>query len=269
MSEAALLVDRDGHVVTLTMNRPRFKNSMNLEMLCRLADAWETINADDDIRVVILTGAGGVFSAGADLDAVAKRWQDKEPPRDEFERRFFEDQSIFWKALLRDYRCNKPIIAAVEGPCIAGGTEILQSTDIRVAGEGASFGLSEVRWSVFPLGGSTVRLRRQIPYTRAMEMLLTGDHYAAAEAFQMGLIGKVVPTGQALAIAREIAARVAANGPLAVRGVKQSVQEGEALPEKDALAIEFQIGMKVVMSEDSREGPRAFLEKRVPRYKGR
>jgi enoyl-CoA hydratase len=269
VSEAALLVDRNEYVVTLTMNRPRFKNAMNPEMLCRLADTWEMINADDDVRAVILTGTGGIFSAGADLDAVARRRHDKEPPRDEFERRFFEDANVMWKALLRDYRCDKPIIAAVEGPCIAGGTEILQSTDIRVAGEDATFGISEVRWSVFPLAGSTVRLRRQIPYTRAMEMLLTGDHYAAADAFQMGLIGKVVPTGQALPTAHEIAARVAANGPLAVQGVKRSVQEGEALPEKEALAIEFQIGMKVVMSEDAREGPRAFLEKRVPRYKGR
>jgi enoyl-CoA hydratase len=269
VSEAALLIDRDGHLVTLTMNRPRFKNSMNPEMLCRLAEAWETINADDEVRAVILTGTGGVFSSGADLDSIARRRHDKEPPRDEYERRFYEDPSIMWKALLRDTRCNKPIVAAVEGPCIAGGTEILQSTDIRVAGEGATFGISEVRWSVFPLAGSTVRLRRQIPYTKAMEMLLTGDHYPAAEALQMGLIGKLVPTGQALTTAREIASRVAANGPLAVRGVKQSVQEGEALPEKEALAIEFQIGMKVVMSEDAREGPRAFLEKRVPDYKGR
>jgi len=267
--EEALLVDRDGHVVTLTMNRPRFKNSMNPEMLCQLAEAWEEINADDEVRAVILTGAGGVFSAGADLDSISRRHYDKEAPRDEYERRYYEDPSIMWKALLRDVRCNKPIVAAVEGPCIAGGTEILQSTDIRVAGEGATFGISEVRWSVFPLAGSTVRLRRQIPYTKAMEMLLTGDHYPAAEALQMGLIGKLVPTGQALATAREIAGRVAANGPLAVRGVKQSVQEGEALPEKEALAIELQIGMKVVMSEDAREGPRAFLEKRVPDYKGR
>ena len=269
MSEAALLVDREGHLVTLTMNRPRFKNSMNAEMLCRLADAWETINADDEVRVVILTGAGGIFSAGADLDAIARRRYDKQPPRDEFERRLYDDLSIMWKALLRDSRCNKPIVAAVEGPCIAGGTEILESTDIRVAGEGATFGISEVRWSVIPMAGSTVRLRRQIPYTKAMEMLLTGDHYPAEEALQMGLIGKLVPTGQALATAREIASRVAANGPLAVRGIKRSVQEGEVLPEKEALAIELEIGIKVAMSEDAREGPKAFLEKRVPDYKGR
>jgi enoyl-CoA hydratase len=269
VNEPALRVGRDGHVVTLTMNRPRFKNAMNPEMICRLADAWEMVNADDDVRVVILTGAGGVFSAGADLDAVAKRRMEHDAPRDEFEIRFLDDWSIMWKGLLRDYRCVKPIVAAIEGPCIAGGTEILQSTDVRIAGEGATFGISEVRWSLFPLAGSTVRLRRQIPYTRAIEMLLTGNHYSAAEALQMGLIGRVVPAGQALATAREFAARIAANGPLAVRGIKRSVQEGEALPEKEALAIEFDIGMQVVMSEDAREGPRAFLEKRTPQYKGR
>ncbi len=136
-------------------------------------------------------------------------------------------------------------------------------------GEGATFGISEVRWSLFPLAGSTVRLRRQVPYTKAMEMLLTGDHYPAAEALRMGLIGRVVPDGQALATAREMAVRVAANGPLAVQGIKRSVQETEALPEREALALELEIGMGVVVSEDAREGPRAFLEKRPPRFKGR
>ncbi len=269
MSEPALVTERDGHIVTLTMNRPEARNAINPEMLCRFTDAWEEINNDDDVRAVILTGRDGDFCAGADLDQLVSRSIQGLPPENEFEQRCRDDSSVIFKGLLRDYRLNKPLIAAVEGSCIAGGIELLMSTDIRVAGEGAKLGISEVRWGLFPLGGSTVRLRRQIPYTKAMEMLLTGDHYTAADALSFGLIGRVVPDGQALATAREIAQRVAANGPLAVRKVKQSVQETEFLPEKEALAIELRIGTPVFASEDAREGPKAFKEKRAPRFKGR
>ena len=265
----ALLIERDGHMVTLTMNRPQVKNAINPEMLCRLADAWDMIDGDDDIRVAILTGAGGSFCAGADLDQLVGRSLRGLPPQDEFEKRCREDPGVIFKGLLRNYRLAKPLVAAVDGPCIAGGTEILQASDIRIAAEDATFGISEVRWGLFPMGGSTVRLRRQIPYTMAMEILLTGDHFPAADALRMGLIGRVVPKGQALAVAREIAARIAANGPLAVRKVKQSVQETEGLPEKEALEIEMRIGTQVFASEDAREGPRAFKEKRLPQFKGR
>ena len=149
-------------------------------MLCRLADAWDLIDGDDEVRVAILTGADGAFCAGADLDKLVGRMTKGLPPEDEWEERCRKDYTIIFKGLLRNYQLKKPLVAAIEGPCIAGGTEILQSTDIRVAGEGATFGISEVRWGLFPLGGSTVRLRRQIPYTKAMEVLLTGDHFSAA-----------------------------------------------------------------------------------------
>jgi enoyl-CoA hydratase len=269
LTQPALLVERDGHIVTCTMNRPEVKNALNPEMLCRLADAWDLIDGDPDVRVAILTGAGGAFCAGADLDKLVGRMTRGLPAEDEWEDRVRKDYSLIFKGLLRNYQLKKPLIAAVEGPCIAGGTEILQATDIRVAGEGATFGISEVRWSLFPMGGSTIRLRRQIPYTRAMELLLTGDHYPAEEMLRIGLIGRVVPKGQALTIAREIAERVAANGPLAVQAIKRSVQETEGLPESQALDIEQRIGQPVFQSEDAREGPRAFKEKRTPQFKGK
>jgi enoyl-CoA hydratase len=264
LSEEHLLVERDGAVTVLTLNRPEARNAFSPQMLSLLEDAWEAAEADDGVRVVILTGAAGHFCAGADLKAMFNPDQD-----DPHARRYREDADLAWRALLRHRRFGKPLVAAVEGSCIAGGAEILQSTDIRVAGHGARFGISEVRWGLFPLGGSTVRLRRQIPYCRAMEMLLTGDHYPAADALAMGLINRVVPDGQALTEARKIADRVAANAPLAVRAVKRSVQETEALPEAAALKVELEIGLAVFASEDAREGPRAFAEKRAPEFRGR
>jgi enoyl-CoA hydratase len=265
----ALLVERDGHVMTLTMHRPEVKNALNPEMLCRMADAWVLANQDDAIRVVVLTGAGDDFCAGADLDKLVARSIAGAPPEDEFEQRCRDHPDVIFAGLLRNYRLTKPLIAAIEGYCIAGGTEILQATDIRVAGEGSVFGITEVKWGLFPQGGSTVRLRRQIPYTMAMEMLLTGDRFAAEDALRFGLIGRIVPKGTALEVAREMAARIAANGPVAVRKVKESVQETECLPEKEALDVELRIGMQVYATEDAREGPRAFKEKRAPNFKGR
>jgi enoyl-CoA hydratase len=258
-----LLVERDGHVVTITMNRPEARNAMDLQMLARLADAWEMIDTDDGIRVAILTGAGGHFCSGSDLKQMHK------PPTDEWAARFKTDPDLHWKAFLRHRSLKKPLIAAVEGSAIAGGMEILQATDLRIAGASAKFGVSEVRWGLFPLGGSTVRLRRQIPYTHAMDILLTGRHLGAEEAARIGLIGRVVPDGEALTEAKRVAEQIAANGPYAVQMIKRSVQETEGLPEHEALKIELELGWKVFQSEDAKEGPRAFAEKRKPDFKGR
>jgi enoyl-CoA hydratase/carnithine racemase len=259
-----LLVEKQGHVVVVTMNRPEARNAFSPEMMARMADAWDLVDGDPEVRAAILTGAGSCFSAGADLKRMAGGW-----PEDEWSARFKADPDLHWKALLRHYQLKKPLIAAVEGIAVAGGTEILQATDIRVAGVSARFGIAEARWGLFPLGGSTVRLRRQIPHTIAMEILLTGRQVPTDEALRIGLIGRVVPDGQALAEAHAIADQVAANGPLAVQAIKRSVIESEGLPEKEALERELEIGWPIFSTEDAKEGPRAFAEKRKPQWKGR
>lgn len=263
MSEPHLLFERDGHVAVVTLNRPAARNALSSEMLVRMEEAWQAIDQDAEIRVAIVTGAGGHFCAGADLKAMAAGH-----PDDEWTPRFAADPDLHWRALLRHFQPRKPLIAAVEGYAVAGGTEILQAMDLRVAGESAVFGVAEVQRGLFPLGGSTVRLRRQIPYTVAAELLLTGRQMPAAEAKAVGLIGHVVPDGQALAKARELADRIAANGPLAVQAVLQSLREQANLTEEEGLARELELGWPVFASQDAKEGPRAFAEKRAPTYTG-
>jgi len=262
-----LLVERDGHVMVLTMNRPERRNALSGPMMQKMSECWDEINANPDIRVAILTGSGGCFCAGADLQAMTQSH-----PGDAFasgDSTSSEIASGVIKPLLKGFLLDKPLIAAVEGPAVAGGTEILQATDIRIAGESARFGVSEVRWSLYPLGGSVVRLRRQIPYAVAADILLTGRHILAPEAKDIGLIGEVVPDGQALDRARAVAAKISANGPLAVQAVLRALRATECLPEREAMKIDSEIGMPVFMSEDAKEGPLAFMEKREPQFKGR
>ena len=260
--EPHALIERRDHVLIVTMNRPAARNALSGPMLELMRQAWDTVDADPDIRACVLTGAGGAFCSGADLKAMTSSH-----PGDRF-RGGDLDLSVI-EPLLKGRRLTKPLIAAVEGPAIAGGTEILQACDIRVAGESARFGVSEARWGLFPLGGSAVRLVRQIPYTVAADLLLTGRHITAAEALSMGLIGHVVPDGQALDRALEIAAAIAANGPIAVRAILQVIRDTEGMPENEAFALEAKAGMAVFASEDAKEGPRAFAEKRRPQFKDR
>ena len=254
------LVEKRGHVLIVTMNRPEARNALSASMLAGMTAAWNQVDSDPEVRVCILTGAGGFFCAGADLKAMTTAH-----PSDTTRGR---DLSVI-ESLLKGRRLTKPLIAAVEGPAIAGGTEILQATDIRVAGESARFGVSEPRWGLFPLGGSAVRLVRQVPYTVAADLLLTGRHIRAAEALSIGLIGHVVPDGQALAKALELAELIAANGPLAVQAILRTIRETEAMPENDAFKIDAELGMAVFASDDAREGPLAFAEKRPPNFQGR
>jgi enoyl-CoA hydratase len=270
VSEPAVLYSKEGYVATVVMNRPEVKNALNGEMLVRLADAWQDINDDPQIRAAILTGAGDdAFCAGADLDRLVGMMQGKRPPETDFDKRIIEDFTLIYKGLLRSYDVLKPLIAAVRGYCIAGGSEILQATDIRVAATTSRFAIAEVKHSLFPMGGSTVRLPRQIPYCRAMEILLAGEQFSAADALQWGLINKVVPEGDVMKEARRYADVIAENGPLAVQAVKRSVLAALGRPTAEGLQSEHEIGVPVAMSADAKEGTKAFKEKRRAVFHGR
>jgi len=255
------LVTKRGHVLIVTMNRPHARNALSTEMMAIMEQAWDRVDADPDIRVAILTGAGGYFCAGADLKSM-----NKTAPGDKFAEGGWDLTRL--PALLKGRRLTKPLIAAVEGPAIAGGTEILQGTDIRVAAESAKFGVSEAKWGLFPLGGSAVRLVRQIPYTVAADILLTGRHITAAEAERYGLVGYVVPDGTALDKALEIADQIAANGPLAVQAILKTIRDSEGLHEEEAFAIDAELGKAVFQSKDAKIGPRAFANKEKPVFTG-
>lgn len=257
-----LIVEQRGHTLVVTMNRPEAKNALSSAMIVGLADAWVRLNEDDELRCAVLTGSGGSFCTGMDLKARAN--EDSEP--NPYQERWAADPDLHWKALLRHYRLRKPLIAAVEGYAVAGGTEILQATHIRVAGQSATFGVFEARRGLFPVGGSTVRLPRQIGYTNALEMLLTARAYSATEAQHIGLIGHVVPDGEALSKALELADLISANGPLAVEAILKSVQETAGMDETEGLKKEFEIGWPIFATNDSKEGPRAFAEKRPPEW---
>jgi len=250
-----------GTTAIVTMNRPEAKNSLSGPMLVGMVDAWHEIDANDGIRCAILTGAGGTFCSGMDLKSMSG------PGNEAVSARMAEDPDLHWKALLRHYSLRKPLIAAVEGYAVAGGTEILQGTDIRVAGESAVFGLFEAKRGLYPLGGSVVRLVRQIPYTVAMDLLLTARSMSAQEAKEVGLIGYVVPDGSALDRALEIAEVIGANGPLAVEAIKTSLRTTDGMSEADALAADLEIGWPIFATEDAAEGMKAFAEKRAPVYR--
>jgi enoyl-CoA hydratase len=265
-----LLYEKQDGVALLTLNRPEHRNAYSPEMMVLLAEAWTDFRDDDSLRVAILTGAGEkAFCAGGDLGRLMPLFTGAREPEDEWDRRLMSDVgNVMSTALLRPFELYKPIISAINGYAVAGGTEILQSTDIRIASTNASFGLSEVQRGLVPAGGSMVRLPRQIPYCKAMEILLTGDPISAEEAVRIGFVNEVVASEELMPRAFHFANRLASNAPLALRAIKEAVLRTSGLPLEEAYGIEYQLAASVMSSQDAREGPRAFMEKRAPVFKG-
>ena len=259
----------EDHIAIVTLNRPEARNAINPEVAVRLAQAWEQVREDDTVRVAIVTGTGSAFCAGADLGQLIPLRTGARQPENEWDRQIVDTPGLTSRSILRNFDPEKPVIAAINGHAIAGGMELVQGTDIRVSSPDARFGVQEVKWAIFPAGGSTVRLPRQLPYSKAMELLLTGDLISAEEALTLGFLNYVVPTHELLAKSMEIAQKIAANGPLAVKAIRQSARACLGRPEEDALRMELEFAAPVFQTEDAKEGPRAFMEKRSPVYRGR
>lgn len=261
----------DEHIVLITLDRPEARNACDLEHFKWLREAWERFGADDDAWVAIITGTDKAFMSGADLKTYI--------PEITKLQRAVSEQGVAevngfrlddgTKAVLRGTKLYKPIIAAVNGFCTAGGMEMLGGVDIRVACPEAKFAVMEPKRGLFAGGGTTVRLPRQIPFPLAMEFLLCADLVDAERAFQMGLLNAVVPREELLDTAYDYARRIVANAPLAVQATKRSVLEGLALSLDEAYRNETEISREIFASEDAREGPRAFAEKRPPVWQGR
>ncbi len=259
--------ERQRHIAQITLNRPEALNAISPELAVRLDRIWHEVRDDDAVRVAVVTGKGRSFCAGADLGQMIPLISGARQPENEWDELVLKDPGTGGRALLRNFDPEKPIIAAINGHAIAGGMEMVQGTDIRIAAPAAKLGVQEVKWALFPAGGSTVRLPIQLPFSKAMELLLTGDLISAEEALQLGFLNYV--DDQPLERAMTIAERIAANGPLAVRAIRRSARACLGLPEAEALKVESQFSAPVFQTEDAREGPRAFMEKRQPNYQGR
>lgn len=255
-----LLYEKKGRLAYVTINRPERRNAIDGDTSQDLLDAFTDFKNDDDAWVAILTGAGDqAFSAGADLAAMAQAMMGGGGMR----------LDIPFAGITRDFECWKPIIAAVNGYCLAGGLELALSCDIRIAAEHAAFGLPEPKRAIIPAASGTQRLPRAVPLAFAMELLLSGERFDAQTALRFGLVSRVVPADQLMPTVEEVAGKILECGPLAVRAIKQAAYQGLELPFAEGLALEAKLAGGVMRSEDAREGPLAFMQKRAPQYKGR
>jgi len=261
----------DDHIVRITIDRPEARNSLDMDHFAQLRKAWDRFGEDDDAYVAVITGVGPDFCVGADLKTYIPQITKlqasmKEAGVTEIDGYRLDDGV---KAVLRNVRLYKPIVAAINGTCVAGGMEMLGGCDLRIAADTATFGVMEPKRGLFAGGGTTVRLPRQIPFPAAMELLLCADQVPAQRAYEMGLLNEVCAPGDVMARALDYARRITANGPFAVRKTKESVLTGLAVDMKEAYRIESSLSSEVFSSEDAVEGPRAFAEKRPPVWKNR
>jgi len=255
-----IIYEKKGRLAYVTLNRPERRNAIDGETSKELLDAFNDFKEDDDLWVAVLTGAGDVaFSAGADLRAMAEAFASGEGRR----------LDVPFGGITRGFECWKPMIAAINGYCLAGGLELALCCDIRIAAEHATFGLPEPTRAIIPGAGGTQRLPRAVPLAFAMEMMLTGGRFDAQTALRFGLVSRVVPADQLISTVKEVAAKTLECGPLAVRAIKEAVLQGRQMSLEEGLELESRLAGVVMRSEDAREGPTAFAQKRKPEYKGR
>jgi enoyl-CoA hydratase len=248
----SIVRERRGHIEILRINRPEAKNAVNTAVAHGIEEALDDVESDPSVRVVVLTGTGDVFSAGADLKMVAAGDS----------RGFTTKRGGFGGIVMRDF--PKPIIAAVNGTAVAGGFEIALACDLIVAADSAWFGLFEVKRGLFAGGGGLIRLPRRVPLALAMEIAIVGSTIDAARAYSVGLVNRVVPAAEVVDTATGLAEEIAANSPLAVRNTRQMVREAADLTEEQAWKRSAELSQEVFASPDSVEGARAFAEKRPP-----
>jgi enoyl-CoA hydratase len=261
----------DDHIARIVIDRPEAKNAMDMDHFFQLRSAWDRFGDEDEAWVAVITGVKDVFLVGADLKTYIPQITEHQKKITSGEVDTIGGYRLDdgTRAVLRGVKLYKPIIAAVNGTCVAGGMEMLGGCDIRVAADTATFGVLEPKRGLFAGGGTTVRLPRQIPYPAAMEFLLCADQIGAQRALAMGLLNEVTHPDRLMERADDYARRIIANGPLAVRKTKESVLRGLATDMREAYRIESELAGEVFSSEDAKEGPKAFKEKRPPVWTGR
>lgn len=270
MSQEPVLFSAENGIAEITLNRPDKRNALNPEMLVRLAGYWDAVANDPTIRVVVLSGAGDkTFCAGADLGRLTPLLTRARKAEDEWDEALLADPKILNRAMLRRTDFFTPVIAAMRGSVVAGGMELALACDLRIVADDSELGLLEVSRGLIPAAGGVARVSRQVAAAMAAEILLIGDRISAQEAFRIGLVNRVVPGDQVADAARAMAGRMAQNSPLAMRKAKQAMLEASGVSLTEAFGIEDQAIKIILRSEDAREGSKAFMEKRAPRYTGR